>query len=65
MPESLPDTLKLKLSTVDFIAILGDVPIDVMVESFENVTHTLIEETFPSKKKSAFMLLINHGSMRS
>ena len=50
MPESLLDTLKLKLSTVDFNAILGDIPIDVMVESFENVTHTIIEETFPSKQ---------------
>ena len=50
MPESLLDTFKSKLSAIDFNATFHDLPLNLMVESLENITQKLIEETFPSKK---------------
>ena len=50
MPESLLDTFKIKLSAIDFNATFHNLTLNLMVESLENITQKLIEETFPSKK---------------
>ena len=50
MPESLLDAFKCKLSAIDFNDKFRELPVDMMVDSFENITQSLIDETFPSKK---------------
>ena len=50
LPESLIDTLKLKLSSIDFSVYLENLPVDEMVSSFEIISKELMDDTFPTKK---------------
>ena len=49
IPESLIQTFEIKLASQDF-DFLNNLPDDEMVEGFQNVTNSLLVETFPEKE---------------